>query len=95
MVTLNNNIVESILLHFHKNDPRFYLIHDTVEINGMEKDISKKYIAILCESGYLQGFFVEIGENYGKYAIGGLSAIGKEAVRQHFLGNKIDIHRNY
>lgn len=95
MLDLDKKTIEEILIYFYENDPQMYLIHDDININNLDKETVTKYIPRLYEAGYLQGFFVEIGSNNGKYAIGGLTQIGREAVRQHFLGNTISIYKKY
>jgi hypothetical protein len=92
---LDNETIKKILLYFDENDPIKYLIHDQIEIEGVDKKDVIRYIPLLQEANYLHGFFVAIGEDTGKYAIGGLSPIGREAVRQYRLGNDLDIHNDY
>jgi len=92
---LDNKVIQEILLYFDQNDPIKYLIHDTIKIDGVHDQDIRRYIPLLQEANYLHGFFVAIGENSGKYAIGGLSPIGREAVRQFKLGRDIDIRNDY
>lgn len=93
--SIDNNIVKEILIYFYENEPKTYISHDQVEINGLDKSTILRYVPLLFEANYLQGYYLDIDALNGRYIIGGLTPIAKEAVRQLKLGKKIDIRNDY
>jgi len=92
---MEDNIVQNILIHFYENEPQSFLTLDQIEIDGLDKSTILRYIPLLFEANYLQGYYIAIDAYSGKYLIGGLLPVAKEAIRQHKLGRDIDIHNAY